>query len=1118
MPLDKQIVGVNFRRGLDTETDKRVTIPGSMVELENCTLSEKGTPVRRNGFGSLVAGTAITSLTTRGDELLALDGTTLKSFSSALASTSSAGTLNNITLAKQQVQRSTGGQDSYDVATGGGITCYVWRAFSAAGTVTGVSVTVRDETTGAVLMPETTMRAAGATTPHTPKAVLVTGAFIIFYGDDAGPPANIYARVIQLSAPGTLGGETTLRSDLSGAAATFDACSSGANAFLYYTTDDATDSTRAIAVTRSGATPSVSAGPVAVTLEAAVPKLDIAGISIAIFDASTVFVAFVTDSSPATPGMWSAVLTSGMTVSFAAARQDATAAVLNVANITSVLSGSTMYVYSDDYGRSGEATATARLVRRTGLNSSNAVTSAAATWTYSMTRPNGTNGPFIASKAFLSGSIVYVPMKVVEEGTGTAQNSWLLLDDSARVVAHALDGTYGPNATTIDTLSASIVPESGIVAIPVGERTLLSLAPNLSGIGPTTINVSATGMARLNVQFGTSSLVDAPLGPVTALGNAVVSSYDGTAATESGFYFFPDVVTAATGGAGNVPNGAHGIVALYEWVDGQGQRHQSAPSVPITLTVAAGPLTCTITVPTLPLTQKSGVTVVAYATKAGGTVYHRVNPVSSPVANSTTAPIVTITYNLTDANLGTGEVLYTDGGALANDPPAPAALVCEHQNRLFGDCGDTPFAVQYSQPWVSGFGAQWSKDLRFRVDSTGGLVKALASIDDKLIIFRPRRIGVLFGNGPTTAGLNNGYQLQDLPTDVGCSEPRSVLVMPEGVIFKSTTKGWYRLGRDLQLTHIGEGVAEWDDQGVTSAVLLDDRHECRFTTNDASGLTLVYNYERRDENGIGQWSTFDNYTGVDAVWWPGGNAYIRATSTAIYKELPPTSDGYAYGDGAVSTTGAIGTSPAPFTGSVIPVTFRTGWLKPGEALQAFQRIWRVLLTGAATGYPAPSTTLAANALAGATSLEVVSTTGFTAGPALILALGAANYADVGAFTVTDGTHLGVGALAANHNAGETVYGTRALGASGTLEVSFYFDGNDASAYQTITVSDVSALVNGNAWDVRLQPNLQKCDSIMMKVVQTPATSDPGASLDFSGMTMEVGVKKGAKKYNAGRTF
>jgi len=1112
MTLDKQVVGVNFNQGLDTQTDKRLVLPGKMVALQNATMSAKDTYQRRNGNTALVSATAISGIAAVGDQLIALDGTTLNSYSPTAQAMYSAGTADNLALTIGQIVRGTGGQDSYDAATSGGYTCYVWRDFTAAGTISGCKVLIHDESTGTNVLPETFLKTG--TTVYCPRVVVVTGAFIIFYANASGPPHTLYARVVQTSAPATLGAETSLRTDLTGSIGKFDACASGANAFLYYVTNDATTSTRAITVTRSGTTPSVSAGPLNVSSQAQVADTHIGGVAAATFSASLIGVYLVADNGAATPGLWGAVVTSAMASSAAAASKDATASVLSLSNVTAVLNGSTMYVYSDDFSRDGEGTATARLVRRTGLNSANAITSAATTWINSMTRPNGTNGPFIAGKAFLVGSTVYVPMFVLEAGTGALQNSWFLLNDSARVVARALYGTSGPPSTLVNPLGAAIAYSATSIGLVVGQRTLLSFAAG--------VNVSATGMARLILDFDAGSpLIRSAIGPALYLANGVLSVCDGDQATEAAFNLFPEVVTTASGGAGNVPNGDHGVVALYEWVDGAGQRHQSAPSIPVTLTVAAGPKTCTITVPTLNLSQKTGINVVAYATEAGGTVYYRVNALSSPVANSTTAPTVAITYNVNDTLLTAGELLYTTGNILPNNAPPPCSALAVHQDRIFVNVSDDPFAFQYSQPWVSGFGVQWNETLRGRVESTGGAVSAFASIDDKLIIFRPRRIGVLFGTGPSTTGALNGYNLQDLPTDVGCSEPRSVLVMPEGVIFKSTSKGWYLLGRDLQLRWIGEGVQQWDSQGVTSAVLLDTIKECRFTTNDASGLTLVYHYQRRE------WSTYTSFTAVDAVWWPGGNAYVRATATSLIKELPPTSAGLTYGDLATTALGAIGgTAPVAQTGSVIPMTFRTGWLKPGEALQAFQRIWRVLLTGAAAGYPPPYAVLTAGAgpSSDPNSIFVADTSIFTAdqalGGGLSIGLGTSSYELTEPYTIATATRIDMSApLLVDHSAGDGVWGTTptVAGASGTLVVKFYFDGDDSAAFQTITISDVSALVNGNAWNVRLQPNLQKCDAIMMEVVSTPGVQDPGASLNFSGMTMELGVKKGARKYPSAQT-
>src|SRR5262245_6160487 len=123
MPLDKQIVGVNFARGLDTQTDKRITIPGRMVQLDNCSMSQQDTLRRRNGFGALAATTAASGVALHDDQLLVRDGTTLKSYASGALY--SRGTISNITLQRQSIVHTTGAQDLYDCATSGTYTCYI---------------------------------------------------------------------------------------------------------------------------------------------------------------------------------------------------------------------------------------------------------------------------------------------------------------------------------------------------------------------------------------------------------------------------------------------------------------------------------------------------------------------------------------------------------------------------------------------------------------------------------------------------------------------------------------------------------------------------------------------------------------------------------------------------------------------------------------------------------------------------------------------------------------------------------------------------------------------------------------------------------------------------------
>lgn len=1118
MALDKQVVGVTFTQGLDTQSDKRIVLPGKMVALQNATMSEADTFKRRNGNTIIATAAALQGLQLHDGELVALGGNTAYGYSSAGNALVTRGGLTYATIARKPVVHNSGAQWYPDAATSGVYTCYVWTDYTAAAAFSATKYMLMDEATGTIVAGPTSID----TNNNGPaRVVAITGAFLLFYGAAGN---NLACRVIQTSSPTSIGVATNLVTDYNHGA--LDVIGEGAAGYVYYVSSVASlNASQAFSVTQTAGTPAVAAGPLVVTTNAQTARGGISGVALASFGGGKLAACALVTTGSAGAGMWSAVLDTAMTISAAAALKDATAAptVGGWGGITAVLNGATMYVYSDDAGRSGAAAATSP-IRRTGVDNTNAITSAAATWALSAVRTNGTNGPFIVAKAFLSGGVVYLPLYVREEGTGTLQNTWLLYNDSAAPVAIALIAKWGPrtagNASTV--LPSTLGLSATQFGVPTGEVEILSITSGTP--------ISVVGLSRLDVSFPANSPIHAQVGGQTFSASGLPTAYDGAAPCEADFLFFPEAITVADAGAGNIPDGTYFYAAMEEWYDNSGQRHQSAPSLAVPFTVAGGPKNNTVTIPTLFVTRRTGINIVILRSAKNSTVLQRANAINAPVANSASAATATYTDDRTDAQLG--EFLYTTGGILPNNAPPPCSALAVHQDRIFINVSDDPFAFQYSQPWVNGFGVQWNENLRGRVESTGGPITGFASMDDKLIVFRPRRIGVLFGLGPSTTGAQNGYNLQDLPVDVGCSEPRSILVMPEGVIFKSTSKGWYVLGRDLQLRWIGEGVQAYDGQGVTSAVLMDTMKECRFTTNDAKGKTLRYAYDRKGRDGSGQWST-DSYAfqQVDGVWWPGGNAYVWASSTGLIKELPPTAAGYTFGDYAAGqTAGNGGTAPEPNTGIAVPLVFQTGWLKPGDVLQGFQRVWRVLFTGDVTGYPQPGTTLVVGVSAGDTILQVWDTSVFVADQALGRGLGVGlatvNYETTDPYVILDATHLQVGLPLANaHAGGATVRGSRVFGARGTLRADFYFDGNSTTIGFTTTFTDLSALVNGDAWEARIHMAIQKCESFSVKVTQTPPSIpaqsagyvDPGGGLVFSGMTMELGYKRGARKLPAAKS-
>ena len=80
--------------------------------------------------------------------------------------------------------------------------------------------------------------------------------------------------------------------------------------------------------------------------------------------------------------------------------------------------------------------------------------------------------------------------------------------------------------------------------------------------------------------------------------------------------------------------------------------------------------------------------------------------------------------------------------------------------------------------------------------------------------------------------------------------------MPLGLMFKSE-KGIYLLGRDFKVVYIGAAVEAYNSMTITSATLLADTNEVRFTTME--GRTLVYDYFHN------RWATFTGQTAIDSV-------------------------------------------------------------------------------------------------------------------------------------------------------------------------------------------------------------------------------------------------------------
>ena len=428
-------------------------------------------------------------------------------------------------------------------------------------------------------------------------------------------------------------------------------------------------------------------------------------------------------------------------------------------------------------------------------------------------------------------------------------------------------------------------------------------------------------------------VVGTQYGQSLAVSGGVATSYDGSSPTEINFWTYPYSVSATTSGTGTI-NGTYQICACFARVNSAGEIERSAPSVPITITPTNAQTVTYQINDTLAVTSKTNATdanptvfVEFYRTVGGGTVFY-----FDCVSYTTSA-----TSTNTDAQLSANAPLYRQpndpGAELAHQCPPGLTGVIVHQDRLFG-IGEDGVTIWYSSAYLYGQSPWFQSQTVITVDA-GGRVRALGSMGGNLYIFQRDAIYIVEGSGPPANG-GSGNEFSEpalLASDVGCIDPRSVVLTPMGLFFLSA-RGIYLVGTDNSVNFVGEDVQLTTAANpiMSSAVLNDTVGRVVFTLlpseGSSTGVRLVYDYVK------GAWST-DSLD--DATNGPPGVGQIGAALTGGYATTSPmytwiTAAGLVYQetptylDNSTWITSLVETPPIHFAG-----------------ILGFQRCWNVQL-------------------------------------------------------------------------------------------------------------------------------------------------------------------------------
>ena len=415
---------------------------------------------------------------------------------------------------------------------------------------------------------------------------------------------------------------------------------------------------------------------------------------------------------------------------------------------------------------------------------------------------------------------------------------------------------------------------------------------------------------------------------VSHIGNGASITYDSDKFRMGGFSCAPEVSLLVSSTGGTIAAGTYNYKLIFKRIDARGNITLSAPSVDFNATTTGSTSSVRIAYnrpiisgvddgfeyDSLELGESISSTVdyiEVYRKLSTDLNYTRVLGTSGFISNT---PLLTITDT---GSIDSTNLLYTAGGILENQPYPPMESFVQHASRIFAVDTLDRNRVYYSKPFDVGFAPEFPGE-EFSIicsDSRSGAnepIIACGSLDDKLIIFKDDSVFAVFGDGPNSAGQGVFSEPKLISSDVGCSNPSSVVLTSAGLMFQSK-KGIWLLDRSLALSYIGADIEDFNDLVITSASNMAKENQVRFTTR--SGAALIYNYY------YNQWSTYLNHISQDAI---------------IYK------DKFTH----LTTSGLVNVENTGFTdnGSTIELRIKNGWIKLDQ-LVGYQRIYKMLLIG-----------------------------------------------------------------------------------------------------------------------------------------------------------------------------
>jgi hypothetical protein len=915
MTLQRQNVSVVLGTGLDTKNDAK-TLQAGLLIAENVVVQKTGELRKRKGYDSLgidvLGGDDLDEgirLATFDDELVMLNSRSLYSYATTAQSWAAKGGVATSSVQTRNIVTNSYQQTNVDAAYVRGTTVYAWEDSRG-----GVRATVVDQDSGASLIADTELSATGSR----PRCfALGTYLFVLYFDSTSN---TLISRRIDTSNPFEFSLENDAANDIDTANPIYDICQLGTSRMViaYRSATAQLKIAYLLQTNTVGTTADGVPGPTAITAENPTTCITVVtGVPDGTTDTFHV-VWFNTTDGLKTMGFYRDFTTYKASV---VVDSDVATTVRNVTALAYLDPFSSLNQVEIFYERNAAAVINRYVARALLSVSDNAVSSAVV-----FQRAAG-----LASKAYRS--LNSSRMLVAYESAAELQDTYFSISDNLGAFATGWGYNWGTDwggSTVESIIQAKVLPTVGgghtnkVSQLPgawllEGTNWLISTLRKTRIVADNVDTFTLLGVNSVRIDHSAPRIgTPAQLAGNLHIPGGYLKIYDGVSVVEHGFHLYPDASSIAQSGSSGVHPGTHQYIVVYEWIDGRGQVHRSVTSIPQSFTVTGSHRNVTLTIPTLRYTSKkapvrSEVIVSVYRTAASGTLFYKASSDTSPLYNDPTVDTVDFVDTMDDNVLATKPLLYTTGGTLDNYTVPSCDVVRVFKNRLFVAGLERQSDVLFSKAHVNDEGVAFSDLFNLQVGNQGGSVTALAVLDEKLVLFKQTSIYILTGEGPTDTGAQNDFLVpQQVASDVGCTEPESIVETPQGVMFKSA-KGIYILSRSLQVEYVGAKVEEFNALNVSGAVVVPDQNQVRFTTTQ--GRTLVYDYFFQ------VWTTFTNQESVSAVGWQNNFVFLKTNGEAWQESA-------SYAD----------------NGSVIRTRISTQWFQTG-GLQGFQRCYNGIILG-----------------------------------------------------------------------------------------------------------------------------------------------------------------------------